>query len=133
MDWGLIGGWGAAAAAIITALGQWMRNRGDKEVGVRSATRDDQAAWDARYQQVLDEVRQHLVDPLREEVARLRSEVAELRADLAAERDALLEERSRYRAALAHIRALTAWMGLHMPPGTPPPPEPPERITGDLH
>jgi len=133
MDWGLIGGWGAAVAAVITAVAQWIRNRGDKEVGVRSATRDDQAAWDARYQQVLNQVETHLLEPLREEVARLRSEVAELRADLASERQALNEERSRYRAALAHIRTLTAWMGLHMPPGTPSPPEPPERITGDLH
>lgn len=133
MDWGLIGGWLTAGAAVIAAVAQWIRNRGDKEVGVRSANRDDQAAWDARYQQVLDQVESHLLEPLREEVARLRSEVAELRSDLASERQALREERSRYRAALAHIRALTAWMGLHMPPGTPPPPAPPERITDDLH
>ena len=43
-------------------------------------TREDQAAWDARYQQIFDEVRESLVDPLKDEVARLREEVGASRS-----------------------------------------------------
>lgn len=133
MDPQLLIGIGTVAGSLLVAAAGYIKNRGDVKVGVRSATREDQAAWDARYKSILEEVRQNLVDPLSEEVARLRGEVAELREDLASEQQELREERSRYRAALTHIRTLTAWMGLHMPPGTPQPPEPPEHITGDLH
>ena len=133
MEWGQIGAFLTGLAGMTAAIVQWARNRADSKVGVLSARREDQAAWDARYQSILDEVQRRLVDPLTREVDRLRAEVESLRADVDVERQALREERARYRAALAHIRALTAWIAAHMPTGTPDPPRPPDRITDDLN
>lgn len=121
------------AGSLILAVGGYIKNRSDAKVGVRSATREDQAAWDARYQSILDEVQESLVQPLREEVARLRAEVQQLRTDLQQERTDLREERARYRAALSHIREWTVWGSLNAAHDAEPPPAPPHRIIDDLH
>lgn len=133
MDWPTVVGILTVAGSLILAVGGFIKNRSDAKVGVRSAKREDQAAWDARYQSILDEVRESLVDPLRAEVERLRSEVASLRAELAAERADLREERARYRAALAHIREWKAWGSLNAARDAEPAPAPPARIIDDLH
>lgn len=133
MDWPTLIGILTVAGSLILAIGGFIKNRGDVKVGVRSATREDQAAWDARYQQIFDEVRESLVDPLRAEVERLRGEVAQLRSELATEREDLREERARYRAALTHIRDWRAWGAFNAAHDAEPVPVPPARILDDLH
>lgn len=114
----------AGLGGIITGIVQWRKNKTDERLGVRSARREDDQAWDARYQAILDEVREHLVDPLKAEVAALRDEVAGLRTDLH-------EERARYRSALGHIRDWRLWGDLHVAL-TVDRPVPPERIREDI-
>lgn len=121
----------AHVAAILTGIGgiiagivQWRKNRTDEKLGVRSAQREDDSAWDARYQEILDEVREHLVDPLKAEVQALRDEVARLRSDLGA-------ERASYRAALSHIRDWRVWSNQHVPESVDRP-DPPDRIRNDI-
>lgn len=133
LDWPTVIGVFTVLGSLILAVGGFIKNRGDVKVGVRSATREDQAAWDARYQQIFDEVRESLVDPLKAEVARLRDEVAQLRSELSTERAEHQEERARYRAALTHIRAWRAWAALNAAHDAEPVPVPSPRIADDLH
>lgn len=133
MDWPTVIGILTVAGSLLLAVGGFIKNKSDAKVGVRSASREDQAAWDARYQAILDEVQESLVAPLRDEVKRLREEVRQLRADLQVERQDLREERARYRAALSHIRDWRAWGLLNAASDAEPMPVPSARIVDDLH
>jgi len=126
-------GIGTVAGSLLMAVAGYIKNRADAKVGVRSATREDQAAWDARYQSILDEVQESLVQPLREELARLRDEVQQLRSELQAERAETREVAGKYRAALAHIREWKVWGSLNAAHDAKPVPVPPSRIVDDLH
>src|SRR5690625_7959590 len=88
MDWPIIFGGVGVLASLIVGIGGLIKNRADARVGLRADTREELTLFEARYQAILDEVRESLVDPLRLEVERLRGELDLLREELAAERAA---------------------------------------------
>ena len=132
MDWPIIFGGVGVAGSLLVGIGGLLKNRADAKVGLGSEHRKKLTLFEARYQAILDEVRESLVDPLRSEVDRLRDEVDALREELAAERAAGKLTARQYRAALAHIRALRAWITLQSLATEEPPPDPPESILDDL-
>lgn len=134
MDWPIIFGGAGVLTSLIVGIGGLIKNRADAQVGLRSDRREDLTLFESRYQAILDEVRESLVDPLRLEVDRLRSELDALREELAAERAAGRLTMRQYRAALAHIRAVRAWITLHDLAALTDdePPAPPDSIIEDL-
>lgn len=94
-DWSDLPGALTGTAAILMAVVSGIKNRNDRKEGIRSAQRESQVTFDARYQNVLDQVEEHLLAPMRKDLARLRGEVETLRNELNAERTALAEERAK--------------------------------------
>lgn len=94
-DWGYLPGALTGIAAVLVALISGVKNRNDRKDGIRSAQREGQLTFDARYQNVLDQVEEHLLSPMRKDLSRLRGEIEELRKNLDAERVALREERAK--------------------------------------
>ena len=113
VEWPIILGAVGVVTSLIVGVGGLIKNRADAKVGLGSETRKEMTLFEARYQAILDEVRESLVDPLRVEVDRLRGELDTLREDLAAERAAGKLTLRQYRSALAHIRGLRAWVTMH--------------------
>lgn len=93
-DWAHLPGVLTGAAAVLMALVSGIKNKNDRKEGVRSAQREGQVTFDTRYQNVLDQVEEHLLAPMREDLTRLRTEVDALRGELATERVALSKERA---------------------------------------
>src|SRR5690625_24872 len=134
MDWPIIFGGVGVLASLIVGIGGLIKNRADARVGLRADAGEELTLFEARYQAILDEVRESLVDPLRLEVERLRGELDLLREELAAERAAGKLTARQYRIALAHIRGLRAWIALHDLAALTDdsPPDPPESLRDDL-
>jgi hypothetical protein len=120
------------AAPLITALGGiltglavaitgHLRNRDDRKRGVRADERDDLTARGGIWSQILDDVQEHQVAPLRAE-----------RDDLRQQLDTLW---TRYWVAIEFVRRLLAWIGRRTPPDADVPdpvPDTPTEIRKDL-
>lgn len=113
---------GGAVVTIAGGLIAWVKlgpeirklraeaHRSDVEAAVAEdrAEDDHTAALTARYRELIAEQTEALVQPLRDEVTTLRVEVAKLRSEVEL-------ARTRYWRAIAHIRALLAWIHRHHP------------------
>lgn len=119
---GALGSLGGIATLIVAWPTIRKMRAETRKVDVEAAVAED-AGHDARWQAMLKEQRESLIDPLSKEVERLSGEVEQLR-------EGLRSMTSRYRAAIRTLRAYVAWIAEHMPDETPPP-IPPE-LADDL-
>lgn len=114
-----------AITALVVAIAGILRNRDDHKRGIRSENRADLTAGNALYSQILDDVREHQVDPLRREVAELRERLDRVQAESRG-------WRARYWAALDYLAAIIRWLTGIVPADISDMPTIPDELRDDL-
>lgn len=103
MDAAQIGTLVVAITGVVTAATALMKNRTDAKLGIRSADREDETTFDERYRNIIDDVQEHLLKPLRNDLDQERKQRLVL--------EAKVESLGRsYRDSLNYIRTLIRWV-----------------------
>lgn len=103
MDFAQIGTLLVALTGVGTAATALLKNRTDAKLGIRTADREDETTFDERYRNIIDDVQEHLLTPLRADLDQERKQ----RIVLEAKVDTLGRN---YRDSLGYIRILIRWV-----------------------
>lgn len=84
------------------------------------------------WQQMIEEQRESLLEPIKEELARVRQQQAELLSVNERLRNENETMKHKYGKAIIHIRSLNSWIARHIPAGVEPPPKMPLELAKDF-
>lgn len=107
MDAAQIGTLIVALTGVVTAAAALIKNRTDAKLGIRTADREDETTFDERYRNIIDDVQEHLLKPLRSDLDQERKQ----RILLEAKVDSMSKL---YRDSLGYIRILIRWVNMNV-------------------